>query len=100
MVDITGTIRHQGGRERLQRSEGTGGHHGSQLRAELAKAGKKLPLLGDDDRTADRNYIRNLSWRTIASWARNMGSSMRKRSTTSVRSRRIWVDQTRWWMTM
>ena len=28
------------------------------LRAELARQGKKLPLLGDDDRTADRNYIK------------------------------------------
>ena len=28
------------------------------MRAQLAKQGKKLPLLGDDDRTADRNYIR------------------------------------------
>ena len=39
-------------------AKGPGGHHGSQLRAELAKQGKKLPLLGDDDRAADRNYIR------------------------------------------
>ena len=39
-------------------AKGPGGHHGSKLRAELAKQGKKLPLLGDDDRTADRNYIR------------------------------------------
>jgi LmbE family N-acetylglucosaminyl deacetylase len=39
-------------------AKGPGGHHGSHLRAELAKQGKKLPLLGDDDRTADRNYIR------------------------------------------
>ena len=40
-------------------AKGPGGHHGSQLRADLAKQGKKLPLLGDgDDRTADRNYIR------------------------------------------
>jgi LmbE family N-acetylglucosaminyl deacetylase len=39
-------------------AKGPGGHHGSALRAELAKQGKKLPLLGDDDRTADRNYIR------------------------------------------
>jgi LmbE family N-acetylglucosaminyl deacetylase len=39
-------------------AEGPGGHHGSTLRASLAAAGKKLPLLGDDDRTADRNYIR------------------------------------------
>jgi LmbE family N-acetylglucosaminyl deacetylase len=39
-------------------AKGPGGHHGSQLRAELARQGKKLPLLGDDDHTADRNYIR------------------------------------------
>jgi LmbE family N-acetylglucosaminyl deacetylase len=39
-------------------AKGPGGHHGSKLRAELAKQGKKLTLLGDDDRTADRNYIR------------------------------------------
>ncbi len=39
-------------------AKGPGGHHGSTLRAELARQGKKLPLLGDDDRAADRNYIR------------------------------------------
>ena len=39
-------------------AKGPGGHHGSRLRAELAKQGKRLPLLGDDDRTADRNYFR------------------------------------------
>jgi len=39
-------------------AKGPGGHHGSQLRAKLEKQGKKLPLLGDDDRTADRNYVR------------------------------------------
>src|SRR5215469_6465098 len=39
-------------------AKGPGGHLGSRLRAELAAKGEKLPLLGDDDRTADRNYIR------------------------------------------
>ena len=34
------------------------GNLGSRLRAELAKVGKKLPLLGDNDLQADRNYIR------------------------------------------
>ena len=38
--------------------KGRRGHHGSQLRAELAKKGQRLPLLGDDDVTADRNYIK------------------------------------------
>jgi LmbE family N-acetylglucosaminyl deacetylase len=39
------------------RSQG-GGNSGSLLRTSLAKQGKKLPILGDDDRTADREYIR------------------------------------------
>jgi hypothetical protein len=39
-------------------AKGPGGHHGSKLRAALAKEGKRLPLLGNDDVTADRNYIR------------------------------------------
>jgi len=36
-----------------------GGNLGSQLRARLAQQGKKLPLLGNGDRTADREYIRH-----------------------------------------
>ncbi len=35
-----------------------GGNRGSELRARLAKQGMRLPLLGDDDRTADRAYVR------------------------------------------
>ncbi len=40
------------------RSQG-GGNLGSELRASLAAQGKRLPLLGDDGRTADREYIRH-----------------------------------------
>jgi len=39
------------------RSQGNG-NAGSQLRARLAKEGRRLPLLGEDDRTADRAYAR------------------------------------------
>jgi LmbE family N-acetylglucosaminyl deacetylase len=39
------------------RSQG-GGNLGSQLRARLAAQGKRLPLLGNDDRSADREYVR------------------------------------------
>ena len=35
-----------------------GGNFGSQLRARLAKQGKRLSLLGNDDRTADREFVR------------------------------------------
>jgi len=39
------------------RSQG-GGDLGSKLRAELARQRRRLPLLGDSDRTADRAYVR------------------------------------------
>ena len=35
-----------------------GGARGAELRARLAKEGKRLPLLGSDDRTANREYVR------------------------------------------
>ena len=35
-----------------------GGNSGSLLRARLAREGKRLPVLGDDDQTADREYVR------------------------------------------
>jgi LmbE family N-acetylglucosaminyl deacetylase len=58
VVDITGSVEKKIDANLCNVAKGPGGHHGSQLRAELAKQGKKLPLLGDDDGTADRNYIR------------------------------------------
>src|SRR5208337_4722318 len=58
IVDITDTVENKIDVNICNVAKGPGGHHGSQLRAALAKEGKKLPLLGDDDRTADRNYIR------------------------------------------
>ena len=39
-------------------AKGPAGHHGAKLRADLAKRNLKLPLLGDDDATADRAYIK------------------------------------------
>jgi LmbE family N-acetylglucosaminyl deacetylase len=39
------------------RSQGGGGR-GAELRARLAREGKRLPLLGADDRTANREYVR------------------------------------------
>src|SRR5438128_6921388 len=58
VVDISGSVEKKIDANLCNVAKGPGGHHGSKLRAELAKQGKKLPLLGDDDRTADRNYIR------------------------------------------
>lgn len=40
------------------KSQGPAGSSGRKLKARLAKEGLKLPELGDDDETADREYIR------------------------------------------
>ena len=37
-----------------------GGNWGSRLRQRLAKEGKRLPILGNDDKTSDREYVRLL----------------------------------------
>jgi len=58
VVDISGVVDKKVEANRANRAKGPGGHHGSRLRAELAKKNQRLPLLGDDDATADRNYIK------------------------------------------
>ena len=58
VVDVSGVVEQVIDANRANRSKGPAGSHGSRLRAELARRGQKLPLLGDDDATADRNYIR------------------------------------------
>jgi LmbE family N-acetylglucosaminyl deacetylase len=58
VVDISGTVEKKIDANLCNIAKGPGGHHGSKVRAELARQGKKLALLGDDDHTADRNYIR------------------------------------------
>jgi hypothetical protein len=58
VVDVSGVVDQIIDANRANRAKGPAGNHGSRLRAELAKRGEKLPLLGDNDVTADRNYIR------------------------------------------
>jgi LmbE family N-acetylglucosaminyl deacetylase len=58
IVDISSVIDKKVEANRANVFKGPAGHHGSQLRAELAKKNQRLPLLGDDDDTADRNYIK------------------------------------------
>ena len=40
------------------KTQGPGGDNGARLRKRLAKEGKKLAILGDDDQTANINYIK------------------------------------------
>ena len=58
IVDISGQIDQKVEANRANVAKGPAGHLGSRLRAELAKRHQRLPLLGDDDLTADRNYIK------------------------------------------
>jgi LmbE family N-acetylglucosaminyl deacetylase len=58
VVDISAFVTQKVEANRANRAKGPGGRHGSQLRIELAKKKQHLPLLGDDDTTADRNYIK------------------------------------------
>jgi LmbE family N-acetylglucosaminyl deacetylase len=58
VVDISDVVDKRIEANRANQAKGPAGHKGSQLRAKLAKQNLRLPLLGDDDDTADRNYIK------------------------------------------
>jgi LmbE family N-acetylglucosaminyl deacetylase len=57
-VDISGVVDKKVEANRANVAKGPAGANGSRLRAELAQRNLRLPLLGDDDLTADRNYIK------------------------------------------
>jgi LmbE family N-acetylglucosaminyl deacetylase len=61
VVDISKQIDKKLEVNRANVAKGPAGHLGSRLRAELAKRNQRLPLLGDDDTSADRNYIREFA---------------------------------------
>jgi LmbE family N-acetylglucosaminyl deacetylase len=58
VVDITKQIDKKIETIRANKAKGPGGHFGAHLRADLARRHQTLPLLGDDDATADRNFIK------------------------------------------
>jgi LmbE family N-acetylglucosaminyl deacetylase len=58
VVDISAVVDKKVEANRANVAKGPAGTNGSRLRAELAKRGQRLPLLGGDDATADRNYIK------------------------------------------
>lgn len=57
VVDISHVIDKKVEANRANVAKGPAGTNGSRLRTELARRNLRLPLLGDDDVTADRNYI-------------------------------------------
>ncbi len=83
IVDISGVIDKKVEANRANVAKGPAGTNGSRLRADLAKRSLKLPLLGDDDATADRNYIKEFVLARNRELGNSMASSMPKPSITS-----------------
>lgn len=54
-------------------TQGPAGKTGSTLRARLAAQGRKLPILGEDDDTADRQYIRHFVFNDNAELGQQYG---------------------------
>lgn len=68
IVDISSYIDPKTRGNVANRSKGPAGGNGSRLRKELAAQGKRLPLLGDDDATADFQYVKHFlmeDWRLL-----------------------------------
>ena len=58
VVDITNYVEKKIDANLVNRAQGPAGETGARLRRELAARKQRLPLLGADDTTANRNYIR------------------------------------------
>lgn len=58
VVDVTDFIDQKVHANLANVTQGPAGHTGSQLRKRLASQGKRLPLLGDNDESADREYTK------------------------------------------
>ena len=59
IVDISKYIDKKVESNMVNITQGPGGNNGSRLRKRLAAQGKRLPILGNDDRSADFNYIKH-----------------------------------------
>lgn len=60
IVDISEVIDKKVQANRVCVTQGPAGEAGSRLRRRLAEEGKRLPILGDDDETANLNYIKHI----------------------------------------
>jgi len=58
VVDITGVIERKIDAMLVNKAQGPAGNNGARLRASLAERKLRLPILGGDDVTANREYVR------------------------------------------
>jgi len=73
VVDITAFIDQKVAVNRVNTAQGPAGDSGARLRAELARRKLRLPLLGDDDETANREYIKEFILRPNREVGRQYG---------------------------
>ena len=73
VVDISRYVERKIDANLANRAQGPAGDSGAQLRRELAEKNLRLPLLGDDDRTASRNYIREFVLKADREMGRKYG---------------------------
>jgi LmbE family N-acetylglucosaminyl deacetylase len=73
VVDISSYIDRKAEVNRANVTQGPAGENGAALRRRLAAEGKRLPLLGDDDETANRQYIKEFVLAENREWGRRHG---------------------------
>jgi LmbE family N-acetylglucosaminyl deacetylase len=60
IVDISGSIDRKVDSNRANVTQGPAGENGARLRTRLASQKQRLPILGNDDETANREYIKHI----------------------------------------
>lgn len=73
VVDISSAMDRKVEVNRANVTQGPAGENGAELRARLKKEGYRLPLLGDDDETANRQYIKQIVLRDDAELGKKHG---------------------------
>ncbi|MGH9658300.1 MAG: PIG-L deacetylase family protein [Bryobacteraceae bacterium] len=73
IVDISATMDKKVEVNLVNLAQGPAGANGARLRARLAAEKRRLPILGNDDDTANRNYIRHLVLKRDADLGRQHG---------------------------
>ncbi len=92
VVDISNFIDKKVEANMVVVSQGAGGNSGSALRKRLAEKGKKLPILGKDDYTADFNYIKELMLDKYSEILRGVPSDRK----TGEKYGLVWAEQFRY----
>ena len=73
VVDISSVMDKKVEVNRANVTQGPAGENGAKLRARLQKEGYRLPILGNDDDTANRQYIKHIVLREDAELGKKYG---------------------------